>query len=124
MKVYALLLFLVCVPFPASAQDVAPQQTQRPDALYRLFPTANIYTMVKLNTETGQAWQVQWGDTTYRWTVPIATKVLAPNGKPGRFTLYPTPNIYTFLLLDQEDGRTWQLQWGKSENERFVLSIP
>ena len=28
-----------------------------------------------------------------------------------RFKLYPTQNIYTFLLLDTINGRTWQVQW-------------
>lgn len=28
-----------------------------------------------------------------------------------RFTLYPTKSIYTFILLDQLDGRTWQVQY-------------
>ena len=29
----------------------------------------------------------------------------------GRFTLYPTQNHYNFMLLDQIDGRVWQVQW-------------
>ena len=29
----------------------------------------------------------------------------------GRFTLYPTQNYYNFILLDQINGRTWQVQW-------------
>lgn len=28
---------------------------------YKLYPTENIYTFLKLNTETGQIWHVQWG---------------------------------------------------------------
>ncbi|HEV3218228.1 MAG TPA: hypothetical protein VGZ48_00545 [Candidatus Acidoferrales bacterium] len=43
---------------------------------------------------------------------------------PGRFTLYPTENIYNFLLLDQIDGRVWQVQWNwDSPAKRFVLPI-
>jgi hypothetical protein len=40
----------------------------------------------------------------------------------GRFTMYPTYNIYNLILLDQIDGRTWQVQWGKPE-ERQVIPI-
>ena len=29
----------------------------------------------------------------------------------GRFTLYPTQNMYNFILHDQIDGRTWKVQW-------------
>jgi hypothetical protein len=27
----------------------------------------------------------------------------------GRFTLYPTQNIWTFILVDQIDGDSWQV---------------
>ena len=41
----------------------------------------------------------------------------------GRFFLYPTENIYNFLLLDQIDGRTWQVQWSTEESKRLVYRI-
>ena len=37
--------------------------------------------------------------------------------KPGRFTLYPTQNKFNFILLDQTDGRTWQVQWSTKSEE-------
>jgi hypothetical protein len=55
--------------------------------------------------------------------VAINLKMLAENGKPGRFSPYPTMNIFTFLLLDQEDGRTWQVQMGETPSERQILAI-
>jgi hypothetical protein len=42
---------------------------------------------------------------------------------PGRFTLYATTNIYNFVLLDQIDGRTWQVQWSTDPDEMMVLRI-
>jgi hypothetical protein len=41
----------------------------------------------------------------------------------GRFKLEPTQNIYNFILLDQIDGRVWQVQWSFKANERFVIPI-
>jgi len=41
----------------------------------------------------------------------------------GRFFLYPTTNIYNFILLDQIDGRTWQVQWNTEKSDRMVLRI-
>lgn len=41
----------------------------------------------------------------------------------GRFTLYPTQNIWTFILLDQIDGGTWQVQWAMEKENRFVIPI-
>jgi hypothetical protein len=43
---------------------------------------------------------------------------LASESKPGRFTLYLTSNIFTFMLLDQKNGYTWQVQWGLKPEER------
>ena len=41
----------------------------------------------------------------------------------GRFTLYPTQNIWTFILLDQIDGRILQVQWSIEQDKRFILRI-
>ena len=41
----------------------------------------------------------------------------------GRFFLYPTENIYNFILLDQIDGRTWQVQWNYDDNKRIIFPI-
>lgn len=43
--------------------------------------------------------------------------------KAGRFTLYPTQNMYTFILLDKISGHTYQVQWALNEEERFVIPI-
>ncbi len=114
-----LLLLLARVAFAAEL-GIAP--TQNPEAPYRLFNTQNIYTLLKLDTRSGQLWQVQWGDKEHRFVEPINDTPLAPGGKPGRFTLYATSNIYTFILLDQEAGDAWYVQWGKP-GERFLVHI-
>jgi hypothetical protein len=41
----------------------------------------------------------------------------------GRFTLYPTENIYNFILLDQIDGNVFQVQWSMEERYRGVVLI-
>ena len=122
----ALVLFAALTP----AQDNIPEPTQNPNAIFRLFRTQNIYALLKLDTRTGQIWQVQWGDEQHRFVLPINRTILLPPGstehptilEPGRFTLSPTANIYTFLLLDQKDGRTWQIQWGE-DAQRFIVPI-
>ena len=38
----------------------------------------------------------------------------------GRFKLYPTGNMYNFLMVDVIDGRTWQVQWNIDEDKRLV----
>lgn len=104
------------------AQEVSQEPTQNPDATFRLYNTKNIYTLLRLDTRDGRIWQVQWGDKDHRFIEPLNPDALITDGKSGRFTLYPTSNIYTFILLDQETGDAWHVQWGKA-TDRFVLRI-
>jgi hypothetical protein len=95
-------------------------------ATYRLFPTQNMWTFIKLNTRNGQMWQVQFdvqGDNrgvTYLNLLPLVPKEKEVD---GRFTLYSTENIYTFILLDQLEGKTWQVQWSIDAKNRGVFPI-
>jgi hypothetical protein len=132
---YRVILLTLCLSsLPAVAQNDAPfpEPTQNPDAAFRVFRTQNIFTLLKLDTRTGRVWQMQWSlDNNNRFTVPVNQTALLPSGttkhptilKPGRFTLTPTANIHTFVLLDEEDGRTWQIQWG-DESHRTIVPIP
>lgn len=111
----------------AQSTSDAPIQNISTDSnvVYRLFSTKNMYTFIKLNTRNGQMWQVQWGmESKYRHETTLSVLPMASinEEKNGRFFLYPTTNIYTFILLDQIDGRAWQVQWGKEE-ERTVIRI-
>ena len=38
----------------------------------------------------------------------------------GRFKLYPTGNMYNFVMVDVIDGRTWQVQWNIDDDKRLV----
>jgi hypothetical protein len=129
MKKIIISLFISLVSITAFAQSVseAPTQNISTDSavVYRLFSTRNMYTFIKLNTRNGKMWQVQWGnESKYRFetTLSDVSLVNKDEEKNGRFFLYPTTNIYNFILLDQTDGRAWQVQWGK-EGERIVIRI-
>jgi hypothetical protein len=95
-------------------------------AIYRLFPTQNMWTFIKLNTRNGQMWQVQYdvqGDN--RGVTYLNLLPLVPNEKEvnGRFTLYSTENVYTFILLDQLEGKMWQVQWSIEAKNRIIIPI-
>ena len=95
------------------------------DIVYRLFPTQNIWTFIKLNTRNGQMWQVQYSTKDNQLEVPLSliTRVSSEGEANGRFFLYPTQNMYNFILLDQLDGRVWQVQWSIELKERMVIPI-
>jgi hypothetical protein len=91
---------------------------------YRLFPTQNMWTFIKLNTRNGQMWQVQYdvkGDNRHETYLSLESLVTLENEINDRFTLYPTQNIYNFLLLDQYDGRTWQVHWSIEAKNRGIV---
>jgi hypothetical protein len=105
----------------AQGQVSMPEPTQDPLATYRLFRTQNVYMFLLLDTRTGQISQVQWSTKDEsRFSSSLNPKPLVQDGKSGRFTLYPTQNIFNFLLLDQETGNSWQVQWGK---DRLIIPI-
>ena len=90
---------------------------------YKMYKTDNTYNLIKLDTATGRVWQVQYRmGTTESMTIPIdSTSLLWDDEKPiaGRFELYPTNNMYQFILIDTIYGRTWQVQWNTTPNKRF-----
>jgi len=81
---------------------------------------------IKLNTRTGQMWLVQYdveGSSRLETFLSLTSLVEKEDEANSRFTLYPTKNIYTFILLDQLDGRTWQVQWAIEAEKRMLLRI-
>ena len=126
--VFSIIVGFVSVTAFAQSTSEAPIQNISTDStvVYRLFATRNMYTFIKLNTRNGQMWQVQWGtESKYRYETTLSdiSRVTKDEERNGRFFLYPTTNIYNFILLDQIDGRAWQVQWSTNVNERAVLFI-
>jgi hypothetical protein len=120
-------LFSATISFAQSTSEAPIQNISTDSAVnYRLFSTRNMYTFIKLDTRNGKMSQVQWStkgnDYRFESTLSDISRVNKDEEKNGRFFLYPTTNIYTFIMLDQIDGRAWQVQWGKEE-ERAVIQI-
>lgn len=85
-----------------------------------------MWTFIKLDTRNGKMWQVQFsvkGDD-YRFETPLNKTALVANGnKPGRFELYPTQNMYNFILLDCLEVKTWQVQWSTDTSNQAIIPI-
>ena len=97
------------------------------NTIYQLFPTQNYWTFIKLDTRNGKMWQVHFSvkDESNRGefvlnSLPLVNK---ENEVNGRFTLYPTENMYNFLLLDQVDGTVVQVQWSMEAEKRGIVSV-
>ena len=108
-----------------SYMDDFRAQLKEPE--YKLYPTQNNWIFLLLNTRTGQIWLVQYSiNNNPRMIFVLDDDIRISEWQDnicGRFVLQETKNIYNFLLLDQLDGRCWQVQWSFDKEERFVLRI-
>ena len=130
MKRVIFLLVFAMTTILAEAQtdvrQVRPEFSQSPNATYRLFPTNNMWIFIKLNTSPGRLWLVQYGTKAgEQLEIPLSRIQRADeaNKKNGRFTLYSTQNMYNFILLDQIDGKVWQVQWSTDGKNNLVIPI-
>lgn len=126
--IFSIIIFLASVTTFAQSNSEPPIQNISTDSIvvFRLFATRNMYTFIKLNTRNGQMWQVQWGtESKYQFESLLSdiSRVSKAEERNGRFFLYPTTNLYNFILLDQIDGRVWQIQWSLKPEERLVDPI-
>lgn len=132
MKNYHFILIVAILSFIISCnnrevldkEDNIPQYS---NVTYELYPTTNMWIFIKLDTRNGKMRLVQFSinDDDKRFETVLNNRALVSVDKEvnGRFKLQPTQNIYTFILLDQIEGRTWQVQWSFDEKERFVIPI-
>ena len=132
MKTKFFTLFFLLITLVSFAQN----QTKQPNviqekqvsenAIYQLFPTPNNWTFIKLDTRNGKMWQVHFAiNDGFEGQVVLNSIpfVFEEDEIKGRFTLFKTDNIYNLLLLDQIDGRVWQVQWNSEEKKRFVSRL-
>ena len=128
MKKVIISLILVSITMTSFAQtqtSANPIISPDKDIVYRLFPTQNMWTFIKLNTRNGQMWQVQYHTKNNQMEDPLSLITLVSSEKEtnGRFFLYPTQNRSNFILLDQTDGRVWRVQWSTKAKNRKVIPI-
>lgn len=91
---------------------------------YKIYATENIYVFIKLDTQTGKLQLIQWSlKSEDEFTVSLNKYDLSKYTGLNSFELYPTKNIYQFILLDKATGRTWHVQWGTRSSDRWIKSI-
>lgn len=91
---------------------------------YKMYPTDNIYTLLQLDTKTGMIEQVQWSlESSNEGSVTINGEDLTSGYGSNSFELYPTKNMYQFILLDKTTGKKWHVQWGMKASERWIRRI-
>lgn len=135
MKKYVFLFAIVMFSLPSFAQlqqmqpnkSIASKSNVNINDLigrYRMYQTENIYNLLKLDTATGKIDQVQWSlEESNEGSFTINDEALTTNPKPGLFELYPTKNMYQFILLNKDTGDMWHVQWGLDALKRWIRRI-
>lgn len=131
MKKYLFLFFICLIHLTSINAQTSTSNTKTtiasPDSNinFRLFQTNNRWTFLKLDTRTGIIMHVQYSLDNDAMQYELNSIPLAEgeDAKSGRFFLYPTENTFNFILLDQIDGRIWQVQWNTDKEKRGIWRI-
>lgn len=107
--------------------DAIYNQTIAIKPRYKMYQTQNINILLKLDTATGGVWMVQYGTSDNEAvSVPVDDSSLLYSWdtiQAGRYEMYPTQNMYNFILLDTQLGYTYQVQWHTKKNSRMRFRI-
>ena len=111
-------------PMTVEYMDAIYNQMVAANPRFKMYQTKHDYILLKLDTATGQVWMVQFGmgEKSSRRQVVVDDTSPLDGTEPeinGRFELYPTNNMYNFILIDNFVGTTYQVQWHTESNKRF-----
>ena len=134
MKTKLIALTFILVTIASFGQNETKQNSPiqkkqfSENTIYQLFPTQNYWTFIKLDTRNGKMWQVHFSISSdeYEGEIILNSDSLLMSDEAevnGRFNFYQTNNIYNFILLDQINGKTYQVQWNSEKEKRFVSRI-
>ena len=133
-----LLILCLFLSFTTKAQDLESNDLRRfgnyqspTPAKFRLYPTSNRFTYLRLNTTNGFIDIVQYSTADdNRMIYPLSVYPVVMDffnlglaNTLDRFTIYPTQNVWTFLLLDQVEGNTYQVQWSQDSTKIDMVEI-
>lgn len=133
MKKFLIAITIVLVftgqAFAQSEIKFKTTPQQRIDVRYRIFDTDNMWTKLLLDSRTGRIWQIAFSveKEGVRLKLPVNKTPLVneKDVKDGRFTLYPTDNMWTFILVDQENGNVYQIGFSiDSDGFRGIIPLP
>ena len=105
--------------------DIRYNQNKENEAnRFKIYPTENIYILIKLDTQTGKLELIQWSlKSKDEFSATLNNDDLSWYSGLNSFELYPTKNMYQFILLDKATGRNWHVQWGTKSSEMWIRRI-
>lgn len=73
---------------------------------FKFHQTENIHNQLRLNTKTGEVYQIQDNGLKFLVHAPPT-----PKSQNKRYSLHKTKNMWTYILLDDFTGKLWQCQY-------------
>ena len=102
------------------------QENTKELPVYKMIATENIHILLKWNTRTGEVWMTQYalsGTDALEHLLPSAINIASEDSWNGRFELYPTKNMFNFIMVDTYYGTTYQVQWNTKDDNCFVVPL-
>lgn len=101
------------------------QEDDNDSERFELYPTDNIGIFLRLDKRTGCINLVQWSlESSKEFSMVLNGQNLSTLSSVGNcFKLYPTKNMFQFLLLDRSTGNMWHVQWGFKDGENWIKKI-
>jgi hypothetical protein len=127
----AYLIFMAAMQLQAQPDSLAQNKETETysnvgQVNFRLYPTNNNWNFIKLDTRSGEMWMVQYSlesDKKFQYVLNYFPLAVGEEAVANRFVLRSTKNIWNFILLDQIDGRIWQVQWSFEPENRGIWQI-
>ena len=120
MKKFIGLFLLTIISFSAvHAENVNMLVPAAKSVNYALYPAAT-GVFLQLDTRDGTIQAIVPSDI--RKNRVLNSQPLVSDNTPGRFELYPTDDIWKWLLFDTTTGEMWILEWAAKHN--ILSKIP
>ena len=105
-------------PEPQTVTNIEPE----PDgSKYKVYLTHDPQTELKLDSYTGQLWQIDRTTGNEGIISIINNEDISLNG--SRFELSPTADDFHFILVERPYNRTWHVRWGHKASDRGLEKI-
>ena len=78
-------------------------------------------TLLEIDTKTGMLKQIHWAlkaDEEKVYIINPNDLSESSESGPGLFELYPTKNMYQFIIINKANGNKWHIQWGDDKDHR------
>ena len=120
MKRILISIVFSIVTFCLWAEEINVVIPTTKDTNYALYP---VPTGVFLRLDTRDGTIIGIAPTNPKKSRMLNSRSLASDNKAGRFGLYPTDNIWEWILFDTTTGELWLLKWSAKNDILTKINV-